>query len=71
MDKNNIITEKIKKAKKNFESPKNYEKDLSQYIENKDNDMLILITAMNSNKEENYTKEEGQIIEQRGEKYFI
>lgn len=32
--------------------------------------MLILISAMQSNKGENHTKEEGQIIEQKGEKFF-
>lgn len=69
-DKNFFITEKIKKAEKNFESPINYEKDLSQYIDDIDNDMLILISAMNSNKGENKTKEEGQIIEQKGEKFY-
>jgi hypothetical protein len=68
LDKNIFITEKIKQAEKNFESPINYEKDLSQYIEDIDNDMLILISAMNSNKGENHTKEDGKIIEQKGEK---
>ena len=69
-DKNFFITEKIKNAEKNFEGPINYEKDLAQYIEDIDNDMLILISEMNSTKEENHTKKEGQIIEIKGEKCF-
>ena len=70
-DKDIFFTEKLKKAEKNFEKPINYEKDYAQYCEDTDNeDMLILINTMNSNKGINHTKEEGQVIEYKGEKYL-
>ena len=65
------MTEKLKKAEKNFEHPINYEKDWNQYCEDTDNeDMLILINEIKSNKWNNHTKEEGQVIEFKGEKYL-
>ena len=70
-DKSIFFTQKLKKAEKNFEKPINYEKDWTQYCEDTDNeDMLILIKTMNSNKGINHTKEEGQVIEYKGEKYL-
>ena len=66
-----FFTETLKKAEKNFNVPINYEKDWSQYCDETDNeDMLILINSMNKNKGENHTKEEGQVIEYKGEKYL-
>ena len=66
-----FFTEKLKKAEKNFIKPINYEKDWSQYCDDTDNeDMLILINSMNKNKGENHTKEEGQVIEYKGEKFL-
>ena len=71
IDKNIFFTDKLKKAEKNFDRPINYEKDWAQYCDDTDNeDMLILINAMNSNKGENHTKEEGQVIEHKGEKFL-
>lgn len=70
-DKEIFLTEKLKKAEKNFEHPINYEKDWNQYCEDTDNeDMLILINEIKSNKGNNHTKEEGQVIEFKGEKYL-
>ena len=70
-DKNIFFTEKMKRAEKNFSRPINYEKDWAQYCDDTDNeDMLILINNMNRNKGENHTKEEGQVIEYKGEKYL-
>ena len=70
-DKSFFITDKLKNAEKNFERPINYHKDWAQYCDQSDNeDMLILIDAMNSNKGENHTKEEGQVIEQKGERFL-
>ena len=69
IDKNIFFTEKLKKAEKNFEHPINYEKDWTQYCDDQNNeDMFILIDAMNSNKGENHTPENGQVIELNGEK---
>ncbi len=67
-----FFTEKLKKAEKNFDRPINYEKDWAQYCEDDDkkDDILILIETMNSNKGENHTKEEGQVIEQKGERFL-
>ena len=66
-----FFTEKLKNAEKNFTKPINYEKDWSQYCDDTDNeDMLILINSMNRNKGENHTKEEGQVIEYKGEKFL-
>ena len=71
-DKNFFFTEKLKKAEKNFDSPINYAKDWAQYCEDDDkkDDIVILIETMNSNKGENHTKEEGQVIEQNGERFL-
>ena len=70
-DKNIFFTDKLKKAEKNFEHPINYEKDWSQYLESPDKeDMLKLIETMNSNKGENHTKKEGQVIEQKGKQFL-
>ena len=70
-DKNIFFTEKMKKAEKNFTRPINYEKDWAQYCDDTDNeDVLILINNMNKGKGENHTKEEGQVIEYKGEKYL-
>ena len=66
-----FFTEKLKNAEKNFSKPINYEKDWSQYCDDTDNeDMLILINSMNKNKGENHTKEEGQVIEYKGNKFL-
>ena len=67
--KNKFLTNKLKKAEKIFENPINYEKDWKQYCDDPNNeDMLILIGAINSSKIENHTPEEGKIIELNGEK---
>ena len=70
-DKNIFYTDKLRQAEKNFDRPLNYEKDWTKYCDDVDNeDLLTLINTMNSNKGENHTKEEGQVIEYKGEKYL-
>ena len=72
LDKNIFITEKLKKAEKNFSRPLNYETDWQKY--NKENDenedMIVLINSMNDNKETNKINESGIIIEYNGEQYL-
>ena len=72
-DKTYFYTKKLKYAEKNFRHPLNYVKDYQKYYkENEDNmdDMLILINTMNNNKGVNRTKEDGIVMEYRGEKFL-
>ena len=69
-DKSIFFTETLKNAEKNFERPLNYKTDYKQYCDKDNEDMLTIINEMNSNKGENQTPEEGQVIEYKGEKYL-
>ena len=71
-DKTYFFTKKLKNAEKNFRYPINYVSDYQKYYkEDEDNiDMLILINTMNNNKGINHTKEDGIVIEYRGEKFL-
>ena len=67
-----FFPKKLKKAEKNFKQPLNYINDFQKYYKEDDDnlDLLILINTMSNNKGVNHTKEEGLVMEYRGEKYL-
>ena len=71
-DKAYFYPKKLIKAEKNFLQPLNYVTDYQKYYKDdeENTDMLILINTMNSNKGINHTKEDGEVIEYKGEKYL-
>ena len=71
-DKAYFYPKKLINAEKNFLQPLNYVTDYQKYFQDdEDNiDMLILINTMNNNKGINHTKEDGEVIEYKGEKYL-
>ena len=71
-DKSYFFPKKLKFAEKNFLHPINYVEDWPKYIPDDDenDDMILLINTMNNNKGTYHTKEDGIVIEYRGEKYL-
>ena len=72
-DRTYFFPKKLKNAEKNFLKPLDHDKDIQKYLKEDDenNDMLICINAIKDNKGINHTKEEGQVMEYKGEKYLF
>ena len=72
-DRTYFFPKKLKSAEKNFSKPIDYDKDIQKYLKGDDesDDILIYINAIKDNRGINHTKEEGQVMEYKGEKYLF